>query len=438
MLNRYTCEITILRSPCLRAARGAEGRLGNRVTPPLISQVIPCRSTQLPNGSGTMLLVAIKNPLTTWTDRAVFRSRKAAFRDLRSMRHDPPGSMAKQGERRQTFTTALEQAQQQITAAASVDYESRPLNLFYGLSQAGRAIAAVSGRHDSYSEQELSSFSPRIAGRVAAVKPWELSGHGIQVQNLDQVTPATFPQMALIRKRDSEGIVGSFARLLDILVDVAGGSRFVASSQMEDLWATLLEAGQSKPLTETPTTVLTLSAWRLVDGQKFGGLLHQRYPILAGNGQKLTFSQARSFLDKYPTIANYELIESEPDGEPVWRPSGFSEDDHVRTLTNLIWPGHPVNDHEWQQIEAQMTTDYRGRPVVLPELNTGAGILHPLMAWWAVLYALSMLCRYRPAVWTQLIDINKSEYASAIEHLLEEALDAVPDIIERTIRQVAA
>jgi len=59
------------------------------------------------------------------------------------------------------------------------------------------------------------------------------------------------------------------------------------------------------------------------------------------------------------------------------------------------------------------------------------------MTWWAILFGLSMLCRYRPVIWTELIDINTSPYACAIEHLLEAGLDAVPDLIERTIREVA-
>lgn len=62
--------------------------------------------------------------------------------------------------------------------------------------------------------------------------------------------------------------------------------------------------------------------------------------------------------------------------------------------------------------------------------------LHPLLTWWAILFGLSMLCRYRPVVWTQLIDINHSPYASAIEHLLDVGLDGVPDLVERTIREV--
>ncbi|WP_418606212.1 YaaC family protein [Georgenia sp. SUBG003] len=58
---------------------------------------------------------------------------------------------------------ALEQAQQQFAAAERIGYESRPLNLFYGLSQAGRAIAAGS----------------RLLGR-GTNHQWQANGHGLK------------------------------------------------------------------------------------------------------------------------------------------------------------------------------------------------------------------------------------------------------------------
>lgn len=38
---------------------------------------------------------------------------------------------------------ALEQSEQLLRGAADLGFASRPLNLFYGLSQAGRAISAA-------------------------------------------------------------------------------------------------------------------------------------------------------------------------------------------------------------------------------------------------------------------------------------------------------
>jgi hypothetical protein len=84
-------------------------------------------------------------------------SQETVWRHLRALRHQPPGR-ASRGERKRVFGGALEQAQQ-LFAAASVDYASRPILVFYGLSQAGRAIAACS--------------------TTAGKNGWRLTGHGM-------------------------------------------------------------------------------------------------------------------------------------------------------------------------------------------------------------------------------------------------------------------
>jgi hypothetical protein len=69
----------------------------------------------------------------------------------------------------------------------------------------------------------------------------------------------------------------------------------------------------------------------------------------------------------------------------------------------------------------------------------GHGIrLHPLMAWWAVLYTLSMLARYQPAEWAAHINIDASRHATTVETLLKRALVIVPALIAEAIDQVAA
>ncbi len=55
-----------------------------------------------------------------------------------------------------------------------------------------------------------------------------------------------------------------------------------------------------------------------------------------------------------------------------------------------------------------MTRSYRGDRYFLPVLPPMKQELHPLMAWWAVLYALSMLFRYQPAKW------NRSSTSTAV------------------------
>lgn len=47
-------------------------------------------------------------------------------------------------------------------------------------------------------------------------------------------------------------------------------------------------------------------------------------------------------------------------------------------------------------------------------------ILHPLMAWWAVLCMLSMIARHQPTEWAAHIDVDSSKNAVAIEQLLKK------------------
>jgi hypothetical protein len=86
---------------------------------------------------------------------------EAAWDTLRATRWDPPGSASRDAERRRTYVFGLEQAQQMFRAAAVVGPATRPLLIFYGLSQAGRAIAAA-------------------ASSIKTGDGWRLEGHGIR------------------------------------------------------------------------------------------------------------------------------------------------------------------------------------------------------------------------------------------------------------------
>ncbi len=105
--------------------------------------------------------------MPTYYDMSV-RQPPEAWRSLRRRRATPPGSATDSSDRKATFSSALEQFEHQFRAATSVDYDSRARNLYYGISQAGRAVAAAAtslGQND-----------------------WTLRGHGLRCLNLDSVT----------------------------------------------------------------------------------------------------------------------------------------------------------------------------------------------------------------------------------------------------------
>lgn len=137
------------------------------------------------------------------------RSSSHVWRSLRSRRAVPPVPDG-QPERAATFRASLEQAEQQIRAAASVDYDSGALNLFYGLSQAGRAIAA--------------------AAPMLSVDEWRLKGHGITVKNLESFGD-DLADVALATQGNGSS---SFRRLSAVL-----GSPQPAGVTLGEIWPNL-------------------------------------------------------------------------------------------------------------------------------------------------------------------------------------------------------
>src|SRR5687768_4940330 len=81
----------------------------------------------------------------------------SVWQTIRALRSSPPGLASDEG-RRNVFSAALQQSQELMQAARSVGHATSPILLFYGLSQAGRAIAAAFGKDR-----------------------WEIRGHGLAI-----------------------------------------------------------------------------------------------------------------------------------------------------------------------------------------------------------------------------------------------------------------
>ena len=80
-----------------------------------------------------------------------------------------------------------------------------------------------------------------------------------------------------------------------------------------------------------------------------------------------------------------------------------------------------------------MTLPYLGGRWLFPDVAGTGRPLHPLLAWWCVLLALSMLARYQPAEWASHIDVDASPHAVPLERLLTAALTTVPTLISETL-----
>jgi len=78
------------------------------------------------------------------------------WNQIRLTRANQPGRARADVVRRQTYTAALEQFDELFVAAETIGPASRPLPLFYALSQAGRAIAAAYDEEPNFDSHGLS------------------------------------------------------------------------------------------------------------------------------------------------------------------------------------------------------------------------------------------------------------------------------------------
>jgi hypothetical protein len=134
--------------------------------------------------------------------------------------------------------------------------------------------------------------------------------------------------------------------------------------------------------------------------------------------------RVKEHLDRYPALRGSMLQVSQPMGGLDWSSAGPG-----MTLTVEWCSGSPplmLADNK--TLSDLGVACYRSADdsFVTPAIGSMATGLHPFLALWAVLLALSSLARYEPATWSKMINIDQSAEANAIEHLLEEAIASVP------------
>ncbi|MEU9987163.1 YaaC family protein [Streptomyces sp. NPDC048045] len=339
-----------------------------------------------------------------------------AWERLRASRSDPP-ARANTGSRRKTYSAALEQAQQLFHAAAVVGPATRPVPVFYGLSQAGRAIAAAAWS---------------LKGDA-----WQLESHGIKTTGFH----LPFPDIEI--RTDPPGSQGSFVKVSEVL-DSPVWER--DPLRLEDVWDLL------PPNLRYPLTTRDRLAPLYVDEVSVGTHEHSLLSVYvcdipdrvidAGSREALA-----DFLTSYPAVAQHEsYVTTRAPSLGSEAPPEYRRYDHGGGEMAINWQmpqgagtgfdGLSTGAERLAHLRA-MTRSYAGDRYFLPTLPPMKRELHPLMAWWAVLYALSMLSRYQPAVWGTLISVDNSKYAVPIERLLERAINHLPVLIADTITEVS-
>jgi hypothetical protein len=297
---------------------------------------------------------------------------------------------AASGERRIVFQAALEQAQQQYMAASAIGYESRPLNLFYGLAQAGKALAAASDRLEQRKPGE--NF-----------KSWKSGGHGLTFAPdgggfwRQKVTVGTSrsdsfsrASIALASSYDFESIeLGALAAQIP---------EFAMEWRGFNDWPRCIHADDA----------MVDSANGVFDLRDFKG--------------ESTVAAIEAYIAHYPALSGATVAVNN-DGTPADRTGDrmhyviVPQDQMVRPSTYRGWP--------------KGSRPYGGSVVVLPRPGSAAGDLHPLMCWWLLLFGFSILARYHPKEWTEALAIGTSPVASQVEFLLDAAVAAVPELLAR-------
>lgn len=316
----------------------------------------------------------------------------STWRDLRSLRHDPPGFANGNGPRRATFQAALEQCEQFIKAAGSADYATRPLQLFYAMSQGTRAVVAA---------------SPRVG------QMWQVKGHG-----LSAVTDKpTLSEVTVFAKGD--GMFQALAAVLDFppLVEKE-------RIRLADLWPLVPESIDA-PL-DTDETLSAILLWPGVWPQhhdSYGaelGWIRNAVPRLYGQDMQAV---ERHFA-QYPALRGLSWTVTQ---NVSWRINDFATnlDIHFELVDGerpaVITPGSRLGARYCGQVSTEL--------IITPAIGAMTGPLHPILAWWAVLLALSSLARYEPANWAKFIDVNASPHATAVEHLLNDAIERIPKML---------
>lgn len=309
---------------------------------------------------------------------------------IRLTRGNPPGAARSNDDRRTVYRAALQQFEELFESAGAAGPASRPLPLFYALSQAGRAIAAARAGND-----------------------WNFHGHGLTLAEEHDLLPSrVVPQVT----RRGDGAFGVVRR-------ATGSPPLDDPVEVGALWSSLPDLADT-PLPD-PEWPLALFFWpyELFADQRT--ILPRPGPIKAA--VPLGWESEDAFvelLSKYPTAAGVTL--DSPPGTTL--PLTIETPRGPGLL--LSWSAY---NEDGQQIR---TTDdvapvyrFQGERWLRPELGSPAATLSPLMTWWALLYAFSIFARYEPAAWVAALDLDESPIAVHLADALDEALAVVPQLV---------
>jgi hypothetical protein len=333
---------------------------------------------------------------------------------IRTLRADRPPA-ASRGRRRDTFSAALAQSEALWQVGGQVPPSVQPIVLFYGLTQAGRAIAAARGPEGS----------------------WEaIARHGLKTTLISMPDDTPLPFNRIEVRDNGNGFFQQIARLVGSPTLPRATSVAALALSLPEEERFLLPGDEPRPLKVT-TKVRGGNVSDMDDLLEFhiGPLPNHlvRREITESRRQMMKPSpnDVRRWLTPYPKFA--EL------GEPVEVRGFIPMDPDIRNdLYSVLVAWRLDHQLNWNEHYRYASSIYdlpdsnSGIPrsgVVLPVVGGNSAPLSPLMTWWTVLYACSMLARYHPRQWVQLLDVDTSSCAVPAASILESASTTLPRLI---------
>jgi hypothetical protein len=322
--------------------------------------------------------------MTAWSDPVL---------GVRATRAQPPGR-ARDGARRRTYGAALAQFDELLAAARSSGPASRPVALFYALSQAGRALAAAHAEHR-----------------------WRLYGHGLEAPRLDKDDLLSIE----VRRPSQRQNANEPPERIDSFAGVAeatGSELATGHMPLGGLWAAVPDAAPLLDDARWPRTLLVVADEPGTDRL----FPWDRASATAVGFSDLTAAGVREQLRHYPGAITVHI--EQPQGIPlVTAPTSAGYG------ARLYWPTpSPDLDGQRRALDAVAPADALGRARWLRP-RVGGAALSDLMLWWALLFGLSMLARYEPDGWTAALDYDNSPLAVPLTALLDTAAQAVPALV---------
>lgn len=302
--------------------------------------------------------------------------------------------------RKNAFAASMHQFDEQMAAAKVVTPATRPINLYYGLVQAGYAICAA--RLD---EQR-----------------WSFDYHGLKY-----------------------GKAGSLPAVAVATDDREGGYQFVSRAitsqiisepvKIGDLWASNPDLGPTVPLGASPTHKTAVLLEPVYDLKHRSVVLGEQpterifpYANLRAPGSAPRPEERDQWLSdlREEYFGLHEALLARPEEEALRNSNdGETYEAKLRWSTSV---GQSQEEFDKFFDVFAPVHRYAKARYALPKLS-GEKPPTPLMQWWLMLYTFSNIARYHPAEWARDLDLDKSRYAAALNKAMDDALTALPHLV---------